>query len=236
VTYIDGFLAAVPQANKNAYVEHAHTALPLFKQHGAARMVENWGDEVPDGTVTDFNRSVQKKADEVVVFSWIEWPSKPVRDAGMQALTEDERMKTLDMPYDGGRMVYGGFSMLVDRGTPAGTGFVDGFVTPVPATDRAVFQAMASTMADLFIEHGALRVVEAWGDDVPEGKVTDFRRAVAAQTGEAIVFGWIEWPSKSVRNEAWQKVMADPKSSDPEGKTFDGKRMIYGGFTTIFDA
>jgi len=76
MTYIDGFVAAVPQANKAAYRDHAREALPLFKDHGAARMVENWGDDVPAGKVTDFHRSVRKKDDEAVVFSWIEWPSQ----------------------------------------------------------------------------------------------------------------------------------------------------------------
>jgi uncharacterized protein YbaA (DUF1428 family) len=76
MTYVDGFVAAVPQANKAAYLDHAREALPLSKDHGAARMVENWGDDVPEGKVTDFHRSVRKKDDEAVLFSWIEWPSR----------------------------------------------------------------------------------------------------------------------------------------------------------------
>jgi uncharacterized protein YbaA (DUF1428 family) len=236
VTYIDGFLAAVSETNKGAYIKHARTALALFTDHGATRMVENWGDDVPDGKITDFSRSVQKKPDEVVVFSWIEWPSKAVRDAGMKALADDERMATLEMPFDGGRMVYGGFSTLIDAGSPAGAVYADGFVAPVPVENQAAYRAMASAMADLFIEQGAYRVVEAWGDDVPDGKVTDFRRALAAEKNEAIVFSWIEWPSKDVRDEAWKKVMADPRLPDPKGMPFDGKRLIHGGFATIFDA
>lgn len=171
-----------------------------------------------------------------MVFSWIEWPSKAARDAGMQALVEDERMESLDMPFDGARMVYGGFSTLIDKGSRVGVGYADGFVAAVPVENQAAYKAMASAMADLFVEQGAYRVVEAWGDDVPDGKVTDFRRAVAAKKGEAIVFSWIEWPSKKVRDEAWKKVMADPRASDPKGMPFDGKRLIHGGFATIFDA
>ena len=75
LTYIDGFVAAVSQENKQAYLDHAREALSLFKDHGATRMVENWGDDVPEGKVTDFHRSVQMKDGEAVLFSWIEWPS-----------------------------------------------------------------------------------------------------------------------------------------------------------------
>jgi uncharacterized protein YbaA (DUF1428 family) len=76
MSYIDGFVAAVPQENKQAYLDHASEARSLFKDHGATRMVEKWGDDVPEGKVTDFHRSVQKKDGEAVLFSWIEWPSK----------------------------------------------------------------------------------------------------------------------------------------------------------------
>src|SRR4051812_7696658 len=116
MSYIDGFVTPVPQQNKQTYVTHARSALTLFKDHGATRMVENWGEDVPQGKVTDFHRSVQKKAEEAVLFSWIEWPSRPARDAGMKALLEDERMKTLDMPFDGQRMIFGGFSPILERG------------------------------------------------------------------------------------------------------------------------
>jgi uncharacterized protein YbaA (DUF1428 family) len=91
MSYIDGFVVAVPQENKQAYLGHAREARSLFKDHGATRMVENWGDDVPGGKVTDFHRSVQKKDGEAVLFSWIEWPSKDVRDAGMTALMADAR-------------------------------------------------------------------------------------------------------------------------------------------------
>jgi uncharacterized protein YbaA (DUF1428 family) len=81
MSYIDGFVAAVPQENKQAYLDHAREARSLFKDHSTTRMVENWGDDVPEGKVTDFHRSVQKKDGEVILFSWIEWPPKVVRDA-----------------------------------------------------------------------------------------------------------------------------------------------------------
>jgi uncharacterized protein YbaA (DUF1428 family) len=76
--------------------------------------------------------------------------------------------------------------------------------------------------------------VDGWGDDVPDGKTTDFRRAVQAEAGESVVFGWVEWPSKAVRDEAWQKIMADPRMENLK-PPFDGKRMVYGGFAPILD-
>ncbi len=210
-------------------------ALSLFKDHGATRMVENWGDDVPVGKVTDFHRPMQKRDGEAVLFSWVEWPSKDVRDAGMKALEQDERMKRLVMPFDGQRMIYGGFSPVVEEGSADGTGYTDGIVAPVPLANRDAYIKMASGTARLFKEYGALRVVEGWGDDVPDGKVTDFRRAVAAQEGETIAFSWIEWPSKQVRDNAWPKLMADPRLYAGQDKMpLDGQRMIYRGFATLF--
>ena len=114
MSYIEGFVAAVPRANKEAYRQHAADALGYFKKLGATRMVENWGDDVPDGKLTDFKRAVKAEAGENVVFSWIEWPSKAVRDAGMKRMMEDARMKDMAMPFDGQRMIFGGFKPILD--------------------------------------------------------------------------------------------------------------------------
>jgi uncharacterized protein YbaA (DUF1428 family) len=112
--------------------------------------------------------------------------------------------------------------------------YVDGFVAPVPADRKQDYLAAASKAAPIFKENGALQVVECWGDDVPEGKLTDFRRAVQAEAGENVVFSWILWPSKAVRDAGMKKVMEDPRLKD-QPMPFDGKRMIYGGFATILD-
>ena len=112
MTYVDGFVAAVPKANKQAYIDHAREAAELFKEWGATRIVETWGDDVPAGKQTDFLRAVQSKPDEAIVFSWIEYPDKATRDAVGQKMMSDARMQAMKMPFDGARMIYGGFESL----------------------------------------------------------------------------------------------------------------------------
>ena len=85
-----------------------------FKKHGALRLVEHWGDDIPDGEVTSLPKAVQCKTDETVVFSWISWPSKEVRDTGMQGVMTDAVMNENPMPFDGKRMIYGGFDLILD--------------------------------------------------------------------------------------------------------------------------
>ncbi|MEQ9814308.1 MAG: DUF1428 domain-containing protein [Azospirillaceae bacterium] len=113
MTYVDGFLLAVPRANKEAYREMASMALEVFREHGALQAWECWGDDVPDGKVTSFPMAVKLKEDEVVVFSWIVWPSREARDAGNAKVMADPRLKGGTMPFDGMRMMFGGFEVLV---------------------------------------------------------------------------------------------------------------------------
>ena len=116
MSYFDGFVIAVPTANKQAVMDHARQYDQLLLEFGATRVVEAWGDDVPDGKVTDFRRAVKATGEETVVFSWIEWPDKTTRDAGMKKMMEDPRMNMQDnpMPFDGKRMVYGGFQKLME--------------------------------------------------------------------------------------------------------------------------
>lgn len=116
MSYIDGFVIAVPTANREKFLEHARQGDALFIELGALRVVECWGDDVPHGTQTDFFRAVQAREDETVVFSWIEWPDKATRDAGMQKMMDDPRMDPASnpMPFDGKRMIYGGFAPILD--------------------------------------------------------------------------------------------------------------------------
>ena len=114
MNYVDGFVLAVPTAHREAYRQHALTAAAVFKQHGALSVVECWGDDVPDGKLTSFPLAVQRKDDETVVFSWIAWPSRAARDAGMKAVMADPVMQTMAMPFDGQRLIYGGFEVLLN--------------------------------------------------------------------------------------------------------------------------
>lgn len=122
MSYVDGFLAAVPVANKADYLAMAQRAAPLFREYGALQVVECWGDDVPHGKLTDFYRAVHAETGENVVFSWVIWPDKASRDAGWKAMENDQRMKQDDMPmpFDGKRMIYGGFCPILD--TADGTG------------------------------------------------------------------------------------------------------------------
>ncbi len=114
MSYIDGFVIAVPDANREQFIVHARTFDPIFLELGATRVVECWGEDVPEGKLTDFRRAVQAKQDESVVFSWVEWPDKATRDAGMAKLMEDPRMPAAsEMPFDGKRMIFGGFTPVV---------------------------------------------------------------------------------------------------------------------------
>ncbi len=114
--------------------------------------------------------------------------------------------------------------------------YIDGFIVAVPEQNKQAYRDMAAKASDIFLEYGATRLVECWGDDVPDGKVTDFRMAVKAEPGEVVVFSWIVWPSKEVRDAAHPKFMADPRMNTGEPMPFDGQRMVYGGFTTLFDS
>ena len=108
--------------------------------------------------------------------------------------------------------------------------YVDGFVIPVPISKKEDYRKLAEMAAPVFREHGALAVVECWGDDVPEGKLTSFTMAVKREADESVVFSWVTWPSREARDEGWKKLMADPRMANMQEPPFDGKRMIYGGF------
>lgn len=234
--YVEGFVLAVPEANKEIYREHAVDAFELVRDFGVERMVETWGDDVPDGKLTDFRRAVKAEPGETVVFSWFEYPSKEARDAANERMMADPRMEEMakTMPFDGKRMIYGGFASIMDERTEGAMGYVDGILVPVPRANREAYLDMARTAAAMFHENGATRVTENWGDDLPEGKVTDYRGAVRATEDEVVVFSWVEWPSKAVRDMGWAKIMASegmPANEMP----FDGKRMVYGGFAPLLD-
>ena len=116
MTYVDGFVAAVPTANREAFRRHAADAAVVFKEHGALKVVECWGDDVREGEVTSFPMAVKRKDNETVVFSWIVWPSRVARDEGMKKFMADPRVQpdANPMPFDGKRLIYAGFEVIVE--------------------------------------------------------------------------------------------------------------------------
>ena len=236
MTYFEGFVVPVPAANRDAYRKSAGQFGPIFQEFGVQRHVEAWDSDVPEGKVTDFRKAVDAKDDEKVVFSWFEYPSKQAREAANEKFMSDPRMKEMgeNMPFDGKRMIVGGFDAIVEEGEPGGS-YTDGFVVPVPTSKRDAYRELAAKMAGVFRQHGASRVVEAIADDVKHGQVTDFYRAAKVEDGETVVFSFIEWPDKQTRDDAWAKIMAD-ESMKPEGDMpFSGQRMFWGGFDNIVD-
>jgi uncharacterized protein YbaA (DUF1428 family) len=122
MSYIDGFVIAVPKANRQKFIDHATTADAMFIEMGATRVLECWADDVPEGKLTDFRMAVKAGDDEDVVFSWIEWPDKPTRDKAFAVMMapdfDDPRMSKEGnpMPFDGARMIFGGFVPVVEMG------------------------------------------------------------------------------------------------------------------------
>jgi uncharacterized protein YbaA (DUF1428 family) len=115
--------------------------------------------------------------------------------------------------------------------------YIDGFVVPVPTANKETYRKVARNASKVFKEYGALGIVECWGDDVPEGKVTSFPMAVQLKPDETAVFSWIMWPSRAARDEGMKKAMADPRLKEGmDPMPFDGQRMIYGGFQVIVEA
>ncbi|MBY6204515.1 DUF1428 domain-containing protein [Halomonas denitrificans] len=115
--------------------------------------------------------------------------------------------------------------------------YIDGYVIPVPTAKKAEYLELAELSAEVFREHGALSVVENWGDDIPDGKHTSFPMAVQCKDDETVVFSWVVWPSKAARDKGLKSSMDDPRFADmgPEAMPFDGKRMIFGGFETLIE-
>jgi uncharacterized protein YbaA (DUF1428 family) len=112
-------------------------------------------------------------------------------------------------------------------------GYIDGFLIPVHKDNKDAYLKMAQMAAEVWKDHGAIDIVECWGDDVPDGKLTSFPMAVKLEPDEVVVFSWVTWRSKEARDAGNEKVMADPRMQMEDDMPFDGKRLIYGGFTLL---
>ena len=243
MSYIDGFVIACPTANKDKFIAHAKMGDSVFMDLGATRVVECWGDDVPEGKVTDFRMAVKAKPDEAVIFSWIEWPDKATRDAAFAKMTEwmqnpekgDPRMdpEKNPMPFDGKRMIFGGFKAIVELGDTSKGDYVQGFLLPVRDNRQEDYRKLETESWPFFEKYGATGVVAAWGDDVPEGEQTDFYRAVKAEDSEKVVFAWMTWPDKATCDAVAAEMVNDPEMKMPDDMPFDGMRMVWAGFKPV---
>lgn len=238
MTYYTGSIAAVPTANKQKYLDHVRAAWALFKPYGATRMVETWGVDIRRGKVNDLYGAVDAKDGETVVFSWIEWPDRISADTAWQKMQADPAMSTLaSMPFDGSRMIFGGFAPVFRDGTDGRAGYVQGFALAVPEKNKEAYAAMAKEAWNgAFAPNGCLGMVEAWGVDVPRGKHTDFYKATRAEPGEVPVFSWTLWPDRATCDAAAKAMEADMEGREFPEMPFDGMRMMWGGFETLFDS
>lgn len=236
MSYVVGFVAAVPEANKDAYRAHVQDAVAPFKRLGTGRMVEAWGDDVPKGEQTDFYRAVDAREDEAIVYAVYEYADRQTADAADAAMANDLDMEAMmaDMPFDATRMIFGGFEVLFDKRRSGETSYIDGSILAVPSEKRDAYVETYSALSDAIFEEGAVRVTDAWGVNVPDGKVTDYRRAVKALPDEVVVLSWVEWPDKATRDAAWEKLYRDPRFQSAGG-LFDEGRRVWGGFVPILD-
>lgn len=114
--------------------------------------------------------------------------------------------------------------------------YFDISVVAAPTDGKAAYIAFALKIGKLFREHGALQVIDTWGDDIPDGQLTDFKKAVALKDGETVAVGWITWPDKATRDAAWGALMGPDSPMNGLEMPFDGKRMIFGAFDTIAES
>lgn len=242
MSYIEGFVLAVPTANKDSFIAHAQTADQVFLEHGATRILECWGEDVPRGERTDFWKAVAASEAETVVFSWMEWPDKTTRDSQMakleEVMREDPRFdpQTNPMPFDGTRMIYGGFQTIAEHGESSRNSYVRAHVVSVPESGGEVYRRRADESASRIVDYGARRILHAWQDDVPPGRQTDFFRAVKAEPHERIAISIVEWPSRELYETAARKMPTDPRLNRPEAETpFDEMRMILAGFVPVVE-
>ncbi|MFV0276339.1 MAG: DUF1428 domain-containing protein [Parahaliea sp.] len=236
MSYYTGLIAAVPTANRAKYLEHARATWPLFQGRGATRLVETWGVDIQAGKVTDFYGAVAARDGESIVYSWIEWPDRATADSAWHDIHNDPASANMPaMPFDGSRMIFGGFESVFAAGSRAAAGYYQGFSLAVPEANRAAYVKMAGDAWPAFRKGGCLGMFENWGVEVQRGEQTDFYRATKAQDGEVPLFSWTAWPDRATCEAAAKAMEAEMGDFDFSSMPFDGMRMMWGGFEPIFD-
>ena len=114
--YVSGFVIPVPEGNREAYRQMAAEAATMFRDAGALEIFEGWEEDIQDGQTTDFRKAVKAEPGEKIVFSWMTWPDKATADACYAKMMEDGAMNPDEMPFDGRRMIWGGFSPIFEMG------------------------------------------------------------------------------------------------------------------------
>lgn len=163
MTHYTGSIAAVPTANKQKYLEHVMQAWPHFRGYGARRMVDGWGVDIPKGKINDLYGAVEAREDETIVFSWIEWPDQSTAASAVTHMQADAAAgKIPPLPFDGSRMIFGGFAPIFTDGVDHDANFIQGFALAVPTKNKSAYVAMAKDAWETaFKPHGCLSIVEA---------------------------------------------------------------------------
>ncbi len=236
MTYVQGFVTPIRTAGRAEFTDHARRAAVIVRDLGAARVADAWGD-VPADEPDRFAPLVKLRDGETAGFGFMEFRDKAAGDAFGKRIGSDPRLAGLGAPpFDGKRMIFGGFRVILTAGEARATGYVDGFVLPVPAAKEAGYLRHVAAAAAMLLDHGATRYVAAWEDDVPSGTVTDFRSGVSATPEEIVVFSWCEWPDAATRHAGMTATMADPRMGEMwDTMPFDPERVVYGGFVMIND-
>jgi uncharacterized protein YbaA (DUF1428 family) len=234
MAYISGFLAAVPTANKQAFIHHTLQTASAFRDHGLSSALEAWGTDVPDGDATSMIKALSLKDDETAIFAFYRWPDLETYRAATLSSMQDPRLdpNQNEMPFDVERVHWGNFTPLLELGAQKEGGYFDAFILPIPKAAKAEYLEFAKFGDAIFLEHGANWCVECWEDDIPADARFNFHKAVAKKDDEAIVFCWAQWPSKAARDAGNDKIHHDPRFT-AESCPFDMSRMIFGGFERV---
>ena len=227
----------MPQENKQAYLDHVREAVTLFKDHGATRMVENWGTTCRRARSPTSTARCRRRTTRRCCSAGSNGRREGVRDAGMKAMMQDERMKTLAMPFDGQRMIFGGFSPIVEKGAARrAPAMPTDSSSPCRGANRDAYIRMALNASRVFKEYGAIRVVEAGAMTCPTARSPIFGARSQRKTARPSSSAGSNGRRNRRADEAWPKLMADPRMQpDKANMPFDAQRMIYGGFATILD-
>lgn len=253
MSYIDGFVIAVPSANRQKFIDHANRADSVFFEHGALRVLECWGDDVPDGKLTDFRKAVRATDDETVVFSWIEWPDKAVRDAAMGRM--EELMKTDDrfnpeknpMPFDGKRLIYGGFQPVVEQPARRRAAGVQPYLFLRGRCEEAIAFYRDRLGAEVQMMMRFRENPEPFPDGMPEGMADRIMHACLSINGANVMMsdgmktGPLDFacmslslsvPTEAEADRLFEALAEEGKVEMPIGKTFFSPR--FGAVTDKF--